>query len=59
MIVRLIENFGDLEKGHSYDVSIELAKDLIKQGYAVIHRENTKDKKATDALNAARVKDDK
>lgn len=57
MTIRMTEDFGGLKKGERHSLDLERAKFLITNGYAVIDKENATDKRAHDALLAAKNRD--
>ena len=57
MTVRIIEEFGPLKRGEMHNFDPERAKFLIKNGYAVAAKETAINRKAHDALQDARNRD--
>lgn len=53
----MIEDFGGLKKGEQHSLDPERAKLLIKDGHAVIVKENATNKRAHDALLRAKTRD--
>ena len=56
MIIRILEPNAYFKKG-IVEVPDSVARELISKGYAVVVREDARDKQAHDSLNDAKARD--